>query len=618
MPLANKDRLPVRPVTLTIRTALFYKPILCLVPNCCVYLLTHRTMTIDSLALLPSQLLRAGTPHLHRRQTNVDFTPDVFQPFRAVWAHRTNTTAAAITALLILMTFPQRSVSQTVEYPYDAGHMPIGAYATTINNHYDMSLRRFDPDSGTWSSLKDPANGSDKNPSDYLVYGQPVRAVASGEVVTCWRNAPDSPIGSAHPRRDGCDGVCQTGAGCSCTIPQSGNHVQILTDDGLLINHAHMEPASVPTSICPHRSQFVADADDKTWPNDHTEAFVAPDDRVRVEIGQIIGRTGNSGASGGPHIHLSANRYSNAGGRIGPPVQLSFRDMRTQSIVSGSDANLTAWQDIDEETLLAHEDKLLDPPIWPGQVYARHGITSGAFRVDMGRIERSGYHLSAIDAYTVQGKTYFNYIANQKPATRRMIRGLSQSDFNDAFAVMIDDGFIPTSVEAYLNNGGKRRFAGLFAKGSGRYLSRINMTLDRHREVLARGKELGMSPISIAVVPTEDGPRFSALYRDRNHGCWDLHSRIPYSQMRDKLEEMAARGLHPRMVSGYLQDGVPHYAVIFTEMDGTDPAFSFGMSQAEYIDRFNDMADQGYLLVSASGILGAQNRHSMAAVWHRK
>lgn len=274
------------------------------------------------------------------------------------------------------MTHPQHSVAQTVEYPYDSGQMPIGTYAMTINNHYDMSLRKFDSASGTWSQLRDPANGSEQNPLDYLVYGQPVRAVASGEVVTCWRNAPDSPIGSAHPRRDGCeDGVCQTGAGCSCTIPRSGNHVQILTDDGLLINHAHMEPASVPALICPHTSQFVADAEDTTWPNGHTEAYVDPADRARVEVGQIIGRTGNSGASGAPHIHLNVKRYSNAGGSINVPVWLSFRDMRTQSMVSGSDANPIAWQDISEETLLAHENKLLDPPNLAG---SRDGRLTGS------------------------------------------------------------------------------------------------------------------------------------------------------------------------------------------------------------------------------------------------
>ena len=42
-------------------------------------------------------------------------------------------------------------------------------------------------------------------------------------------------------------------------------------------------------------------------------AYIKPSARPRVQEGQFIGRVGNSGNSGGPHLHMSRHRVTDPG-----------------------------------------------------------------------------------------------------------------------------------------------------------------------------------------------------------------------------------------------------------------------------------------------------------------
>lgn len=525
---------------------------------------------------------------------------------------------------LFITLFSSQIFSQEFDFPLDAGEIPLDSYAVTTNGHYDLSLRRIDPTTGKWTKLKDAQNSSDKVAEDYLVYGVPVRASVSGVVVTCWRNAPDSPIPGPHPRRDKCldnDGSrsCSTGPGCSCTIPRPGNHVQILTDDNILVNHAHLAPGTVPASICPHNSEYVADAEAKTWPNGHTEAYVETNQRVRIKAGQFLGLAGTSGASSGPHLHHDAKRYNPDSG-AGNKVDIAYRTMHSQNIRPIQQPNApvvnSEWRDRSGINLLNDKKIILENPYWIVDSYARHGIKSDSFKRDAARSERSGYEIVYFDAYSVKGTPYFNYLIGKSRKNIRLDRGLNSQKFQVAYDEHRSEGYVPISFEAYFSPDNQLRYGGLFKKGSGKVIAAHGVSLSKHRDTLARARDEGLTPVSIAVVKKNGRLHFTSLYRDVNYGQWDLHSRIAHHKLPEKLNEMKSKGLYPRVVNSYLNGEVPTYSIIFTEFEANPPVFSYGMTGQQYQTSFEEYREDGMALISISGVLGANKRHSYAAIWH--
>ena len=112
-------------------------------------------------------------------------------------------------ALLLVAFVPQAAVGADYRFPAYANDLPAGVYWRITGHNApskarDLSGVRFDKTTKTWTQWQSGA-GKEKKNSDALIYGIPLYSMTGGEVVACWRRAPENTRpGRPHPGRAGC------------------------------------------------------------------------------------------------------------------------------------------------------------------------------------------------------------------------------------------------------------------------------------------------------------------------------------------------------------------------------------------------------------------------------
>lgn len=157
-----------------------------------------------------------------------------------------------------------------------ATHLPAGGVQLFA---YDLVVIGWNPQ---WRQRYPDTDG--KRNEDFRVFGKPVYAMADGYVVASLDGMPDNVPGEF--RED----------------PGEGNHVYLKHGDEYAL-YAHLRNGSVPARLL--------------------------EPGAAVARGELLGEVGNSGRSGGPHLHLQVTRDLPHTG-IGLP--LHFATFRAQDV----------------------------------------------------------------------------------------------------------------------------------------------------------------------------------------------------------------------------------------------------------------------------------------------
>ncbi len=190
---------------------------------------------------------------------------------------------------------------------------------------YDIHAVRWNPVRKVWRYYF----GDRHENASHVVWGLPVRAIASGTVTGCVNDIVDNP----HPP-DKLDFCGDKDATLPCYHSYGGNQVVVQQDDGEIGYYYHLQKDSLSPEIFP----------------------ACKTTKVRVTAGEMLGRVGNSGQSGGPHLHIQVGHrpllfHSGASIRsnfVGPGDVSPFRDLLGSGLGRHVSIRPDCWNSIND------------------------------------------------------------------------------------------------------------------------------------------------------------------------------------------------------------------------------------------------------------------------------
>ena len=472
-------------------------------------------------------------------------------------------------------------------------------------NAYDMGLIRYDANYAAWSEkrpgLAPWTAEEDTINTDWLAYGQPVYALADGEVVRCWRNAPENSAPPSH--HPGVDSNPQTIAG-------GGNHLWVRHDNGEYALYAHFQPGTIPASACPKPNQFIS--------NFPTEMDLPAGNRPHITKGQMIGLTGNSGSSSHPHVHIHLQNSLPDSGMANNAVVLRFN----KAWVKGTDTTpdlVADWERLQGEELTVPKSAIL-PDFSPGFAeLARHGVPAGDFQFVFDHITKSGYRMVWIDGYEVNGANFFNAIFRPADGTPWVARyGMTDQQYADEFTLRVGQGYRPLQVESYID-GFAIRYAVIFVKQAGPNWATYHGKNDVEQgQLFSSLLAQGFIPrnISVVSVPGTNQRSYTTFYEKVPVTGLVTVWNMTGAEFQAQFNQNAAAGRPLVYLNAYDQLGSPRFTAIWISPMPGNYAAKFGLSGAQYQSEWEHWTDLGFLTRCVTGY-EENNAARFAGLWRK-
>ncbi|MFN3231613.1 MAG: hypothetical protein ACE363_05575 [Alphaproteobacteria bacterium] len=473
---------------------------------------------------------------------------------------------------------------------------------------YDVGVLKSQGSGKAWRETKTNMDWNDPKNSDYHVYGKPVYAVGPGTIIRCWRNAPENPRPFSSALGDDFDEDFEDRDWLhpmwrAKRMSGGGNHLLVEEDDGDLILYAHAQPGSIPQALCPHNAQLFTMADATS------QADVPEAQQVRIEAGQFLYRTGNSGNSSAPHLHIHLQDAD------GNPKQFKFRRGLSSPAIDKK-------VDINKWTRFAGK-RIPDGPvaIWPPRrltgEYARHGFPASSFQRMFDHLADSGFWPVWIDGYSVGGKGYLNYVWRPSKGNWRAFFLVTPSKYQSEFTKATNDGYAPVFVDGS-TVGGKPRYTVIFVKNKpGGWLARHGLNYQQHMAVMDEAKSKNLYPANISVMSVDGNRSYTVLWRSENLGAWTVKSRVAVPDYQALYNAQGQAGKKPSYANAYMHKGKGYYTVVFSTQPNGPRKDRHGLTPQQYQTEFNSALQANLLTRIVSGYDGAQKNHRYIATWRK-
>ncbi len=522
----------------------------------------------------------------------------------------------ALTALCLMFWLiaergaPNGQAAISYPFPGRAEHLPAKHYWYMNHAHaagiqskgYDIKAVRFDEDENAWTQRKVGVTAEeyaeDPKNTDWSVYGLPVNAIADGEVVRCWRNAPENPApNQSHPGR----------LSDPPTISGGGNHIWVDHGNGEYALYAHFKPGTIPSNVCPINQEFISDPDDPELPSGN---------RPKITKGQIIGKVGNSGASSNPHLHLHMQNSSPNSGNSGNAVELPFHNAWIKSTTKLED-DPADWERLQGESITTFPTAILPDYSQGFAEIARHGIPASEYQFTFDHITKSGYRPVWVDGFEVNGKNYFNAIFRPADGVAWVARhGLTAAQYQDEFDLRTPQGYRPLQVESY-TDGAAIRYAVILVKQAGpEWVAYHGKSANEHQALFDTLTATGFRPINNSVVAPGGQRSYTSFYEKKFVGSFIAKSFLTSSEYQDAYDANKAAGRQLVYLNAYEYSGGVRYTAIWHSAVAGVPAARHGLTGAEYQDQWEHWTGLDFLTRCVTGYDAGASAH-YAALWRK-
>ncbi|MGI9021342.1 MAG: hypothetical protein ACR2G3_11610 [Solirubrobacterales bacterium] len=385
------------------------------------------------------------------------------------------------------------------------------------------------------------------SPQDYLVYGEPLYAMADGEAIQCNNATPNDTPGKFG----------------------GGNHIWVRTGNELWV-YAHLQEDSIPEGLCPQDSEALHRLANPT-------KDLPSDKQYEVEAGQFLGEVGTTGASSHPHTHIHAQRGLPAawgsdyteGKRPADGRPIPFFNARVYP-------NTQAWDDananpLDPAAVLPYHThiqgdpcrQLENPPDDEEEV--RLEVPSRCFPDVYNTMSYKGMRLVHIDVTETADARSWTTVwrrAEEAPGTE-FYYGITEEQ---ARTLIFGSPKRVLELESY-RVGSAVRFALILVNDpfGPEQFTEVAQTAAEWGVTYSDLTSGGSFPAMISVTEANDIAYITTVYERAKVGTYSVHAGLTQANFQQAFDDNAAAGRSLAWVESHVEDGAVRFAATWYE-----------------------------------------------------
>ena len=449
---------------------------------------------------------------------------------------------------------------------------------------YDFGISQWDSEGGAWRQCwRDAAPSPCDTNTDYLIWNTPVFAISEGEVVRCWRNAPDNTdIGNAkNPDFE--------------RLMGGGNYLFVEEPDGELVLYAHFRQGTIPAELCPRSPDptFVVPASAINPGNyvSDVEGDLLPTNRPTVSPGEFLGCVGNSGNSTNPHLHLSkSTNYTHGTNDYGAAAPMVFPTFRWTSQAADGSMLATAMNVEIPNAVVAILPPAESPAFGPLAL-----ITTDFWQLLQVHDEwrADGIEIADFESYLdADGRRLYAAIAGPASGEGEFLAQLPYSTFLSQWRLFETRGLRMDDIEAYEVDGA-RVWSGVMTPGSGDVAALVDYEWDNFRAAWGDLEKRGFR-MHDHEVDLVDGRRlYTGILRPASYPP-GAHFGRPFEEFAPVWTGMQAGGGYLHDLELYSTDSSLRYTGTFAPTPAPNQGAWIAASKESFFEAWGRFEDVNY------------------------
>ena len=253
---------------------------------------------------------------------------------------------------------------------------------------------------------------------------------------------------------------------------------------------------------------------------------------------------------------------------------------------------------------------------------ARHGIPESSYQEEFSMIWNSGYYPVWVDAYDVNGKTYFNTIfrPNSNNYDVKVRHDMTKEKYLQEYNEWVKEkGYRLQQIDNY-NDAGKLKIAAIFIKKPGDPPAQPayhGVTPEEHQTLFEKYTGEGFVPVNVSVTSVNGKRYYAAFYEKRNVGGSMLKSFLNQQEYQDLYDDMKTKKWEQVYINAYQHSGQTRFSVIWYERSGYHTYAATRKSTSDsYQQLWQTNTANGLLTQCVTGYEEG-GRHWFAAHWSK-